>query len=789
MNHSAAPRTRSFADVTLRVAKRVYGAIHHYFFGFPRSFWIALLPLVLLSVLLFTRSLETNCIFDEQEALLANPYVHGSKLPFRDAIHRDFWGLPPERSIGSYRPLPNYLWRTVWEGQKAAVSAVNSVHDALILVGAAIKRPANPPSWWCWPNVLFAICALFVALPAAGAAVRTSRKRVRIGMVAACVGALALAVSGAMGWVWYFLGGAAAVALCLLMFPLVGPSLALVFGLLALGLQALADVGPQPLTLQMHPWVFHWVNVLLHGVNGAILVVFVDKLTGRRGLSWLVGVLFVSSAVLTEAVSGVVGIADVMAGLGACLALVALLVPMWAMPLLVFASVLIGLFSKESALVLVPLVPFAALVLAHLTHPKRPMRWVRAVLAFVAAAGALALYAHLRGKWFPAPVPEELRTPLPDGANALARAMHWFRGWLHQGALPRDPINNPLVNAPDFAHRTSGALRVFFRGLVQVVFPRELSGDYSAPQEPVPAHPYELPSVLGAIAMVALPLISLVLVAVAWWRERAIMRSLRNNTGKKRPDLASLLTPSRVGYMAVIAALGLMWTVVAYFPHSNIPVLLPTVRAERFWYFPVMGTSMALAVAFVKLFELTQKHWHGAIIVGVCTAFVCFQGARARTHAMDYADDLTFWDATRKAVPRSAKAHLNYSVMWGARGRLDIRLSANQRALKLAPNWPMANIYLGDTLCRLHRTDEAWKHYRKGFELDPANPNLVALSLQCLWDENSLEDYRGELVELADKHPGSWLAYLANDTLNNGKKNDGVDPKYRPRGYNEGPRE
>ena len=69
------------------------------------------------------------------------------------------------------------------------------------------------------------------------------------------------------------------------------------------------------------PFLDHWVNVLLHGVNGALVVVLVWKLTDRRFVSWLAGALFVATAVCTEAVTGVVGISDVMGGLGALLAL------------------------------------------------------------------------------------------------------------------------------------------------------------------------------------------------------------------------------------------------------------------------------------------------------------------------------------------------------------------------------------------------------------------------------------------------------------------------------------
>ena len=120
-------------------------------------------------------------IFDEQEALLANPYVNGDGLGFWDAFHRDFWGLPADRSIGSYRPIPDLVWRLVWHVHK-------------------------------------------------------------------------------------------------------------------------------------QPWLHHWINVVVHAVNAALLASIVFRLSGRRAYGWLAGTTFVSFAVLTEAVTGVVGIADVFGG-------------------------------------------------------------------------------------------------------------------------------------------------------------------------------------------------------------------------------------------------------------------------------------------------------------------------------------------------------------------------------------------------------------------------------------------------------------------------------------------
>lgn len=108
----------------------------------------------------------------------------------------------------------------------------------------------------------------------------------------------------------------------------------------------------------------------------------------------------------------------------------------------------------------------------------------------------------------------------------------------------------------------------------------------------------------------------------------------------------------------------------------------------------------------------------------------------------------------------------------------------------------MAHVYLGDTLCRMHKPEEAFPFYRSGFPLAENDPNLISLGIQCLWDEHMTDEdgksvpafriYEDELTKMADLRPGTWLSYLVRDVSVNGEKNNGVDPKHRPRGYNEG---
>jgi tetratricopeptide (TPR) repeat protein len=616
--------------------RRYFVSIWRYFTEQDPTFTVALPPAIVVAVILFVRSPLSNYIFDEQEALLANPYVNG-KFGVLEAFKRDFWGLLPDRSIGSYRPLPNLIWK---------------------------------------------------------------------------------------------------------------------------GLFFVSD----------RPFVHHLVNILGHAVNASLVASLAFALSRKRELGWLSGAAFLCFAVLTEAVTGVVGIADVLGGLGVLLALASLRLR-WLAPLGVLAGMTIGLFSKESAIVGVPLVAYAGLVLAPSLHPARPLRLWYTASALVAAVVALVGYTYLRRKLFPINLPAELATPLPLHEPAYRRALHAFLAWFQQPSLPQDPINNPLVDA-DLPHRIAGALRVYFRGLGQVLFPVSLSGDYSFPEEPVPDKLVFPESVLGGIALLLSPIAGAILLVVSWVRER-----------RERLSGTFASAPSSRHTAYALLALGLVWIPIAYFPHSNIPVLLPTVRAERFWYLPCVGAALMFGVVFDRLLASGRRFASYAVI-----GWFAWQAGMARWHAIDYTDDLIFWNATRKSVPRSAKAQLNYSVMVGARGKLEERLAANRRALELAPEWPMAHVYLGDTLCRMHRAAEAWPHYARGFELGPNDPNLIALGLQCLWDEKAIAPHQDELTEMAERHPGSWLAFLGNDIVANGEQHQGVQKQYRPRGYDEGPK-
>ena len=604
-------------------------------------FATALLPALVVSALLYVRSPLSNYIFDEQEALLANPYVNGKGLRWWQAFQRDFWGLPSDHSIGSYRPVPNVIWRALWP-------------------------------------------------------------------------------------------------------------------------------------LGQSPWVLHWVNILVHAIVASLVASLVFAITRTRRQAWLTGAAYLCCAVLTEAVTGVVGLADMLAVLFVIIAVHAIRRSIWLIVPSVFTAILLGLFSKESAIVGVGLVPLAALVTSRALDAPRPRALVRAVVSGIASVSALILYTEARRRWFPFESGAESQFVVNEHAPKVVRVFQSFLHWFHQPRLPADPMNNPLVSAK-FPYRVAGALRVYASGFIQVIFPNHLSGDYSFPAEPVPTRLVFGKSVLGAGLMVIPPLAGAVLWATA---------AVRDFRTKQR--LGGVI-PWETGNLRA-CALGLIWIPLAYFPLSNIPVVLPTVRAERFWVVPALGCALLLGSTLHRLMDVRTPRGTrvGFAIVGTWLAFGALQ---ARLHACDYSDDLAFWQAAARAVPMSAKAHLNYAVMLGTRSRMAERLKEGAIAQKLAPEWPMAHVYQGDTLCRMKRYDEAVPHYLRGFELGPNEPNLIALGLQCLWDGKQIKNHEDELLNLAAQAPDrSWLNFLVVDIINDGEKYNGVQPKYRPRGYNEGPK-
>ncbi|HJQ84249.1 MAG TPA: tetratricopeptide repeat protein [Candidatus Binatia bacterium] len=383
------------------------------------------------------------------------------------------------------------------------------------------------------------------------------------------------------------------------------------------------------------PAGYHAVNLVLHVGCASLLYALVVTLGGTVRAAVVAAALFGLHPIATEAVTNIVGRADLLATLGvlggvlcharAVRARGSVRVA-WCVGLGVAA--IVALFSKESGLVLVA----ATLAWDLIVRPgSRVVSAERGVTLAV-----LAAYLAAR--------------------SAVARA----------GFPPEDTLalDNPLVDAGFVAGRLT-ALRVLGLDLLLLLWPRVLSADYSDRAIPIVAWPpgswadWQAPLVLVALAAIAL-----------------VVARLR----RREPSVA---------FLVVLGALALL-------PGANLLVLIGTIRAERFLYLPLAAFAAAATMLADRARAIASRRvLAGAATVVLLVACAW----RTWTRNADWRDELSLWASTVVAVPASAKAHKAYAAALfaadGDRRELPRVIAEAEHALAIRPDYVDAAVDLG----------------------------------------------------------------------------------------------
>jgi protein O-mannosyl-transferase len=388
------------------------------------------------------------------------------------------------------------------------------------------------------------------------------------------------------------------------------------------------------------PLGYHVLNLLLHWGNTALVYGLALAVFADAWAAFFTAAIFTAHPIATEAVTNIVGRADLLATMAvlggtllhlrstrttgsaraACLVALAL-------------AAALGLLSKESAVGV--LGAMLAWDLASWADAGERGRWPlgRRVAGYVALVPAFAGVALLRA--------------------AIYRTLD-----------VRDTpfLENPLVRADWWAARLT-ALKVLGRYLWLLVWPRTLSCDYSYDAIPVVAWPprgwedWQGPLALaGLLAGIG---------ALVWWRRRS------------RPlvffELFFLLT---------------------LLPVSNLVLTIGTIMGERLLYLPSIGFAGTVVLAISALCRRLAPATAGERRPGpngaarVVLGLVVLAYA-ARTHARnaDWQDDLRLWQSTVRAVPGSYKAHKALASTLAAadagHARLDVIIDEEERALAI----------------------------------------------------------------------------------------------------------
>ncbi len=372
------------------------------------------------------------------------------------------------------------------------------------------------------------------------------------------------------------------------------------------------------------PFPFHLVNVLLHAGTTFLFAAWLLALGMPRAPSLSAAALFAVVPIHTEAVTGIVGRAELLVAFLVFLSALLFLRATDDGPRLrsfayagALAAFLVALFTKEHAVVLPGVVVLGELLRRGGSEPLARRLRQRAL----AAAGLLG----------------------PIAAFVAVRALYVGSGLVAKGSAFFE-LDNPLVtlSAP---LRAANGLWLLLRYAAKTLVPLGLSADHSAHALPLSlslSDPRALAGTFGVAALAALAVLS----------------------ARRLP----------------LAALGLGLFLGAFFPTSNVPFPIGTIFAERLAYLPSAGLLAAVAGLCAAL-PLASIGFRRALLA---VALVTYAATTVERNEVLRNDESLFADLLVK-VPRSARARYNAAYLAWSRGETTVARANLEKAIALFP--------------------------------------------------------------------------------------------------------
>ena len=431
----------------------------------------------------------------------------------------------------------------------------------------------------------------------------------------------------------------------------------------------------------MQPWIFHLGNVAYHGVT-VLLVFAVVRACGASVQAAAVGALvFAVHPVQAESVTYASGRRDVLCGLffvaGFLAYLRARARPRIVPAALAAAAFAAALLVKEMAVTL-PLV----CLLHHRwrARPGAPGRLGRGVVLLTVAALVVA-----GGYWWP---------------HIMARwsAVPWYGG--SAGA------------------HLATVVRVWTHYLTLLVWPLQLSADYSYAGFPPSARALDPRALTGLAVLAALGW-------AAWRRWRA----------------------------GGLAGLGAAWWAVTLLPVSHV-VPHHELMAEHYLYVPMVGVALALAGGWDAL-AVRLPARRRRLAAAAALTVVALLAVRTAVRNRDWRDDLTLWTATVAVTPGSARAHLSLGHAHLRRGRIAAARAAFERALALRADHGPTHVALAMLLARQGDHSGAAAHADAALKILGDRGQLLMLAGAIALERGRPEEARRRFEEAARRYRAS----------------------------------
>ncbi len=403
------------------------------------------------------------------------------------------------------------------------------------------------------------------------------------------------------------------------------------------------------------PFGYHVINVLLHWINAVAVFFLMRRMTDAIFASAISSAIFAVHPLATEAVTNIVGRADLLATLFVLLGLHLHLsftsshgVRRWGILIGIGIVAVLAFFSKENGVVLL-----GFMIVTDCLHVRqKSQRSFWRALAENQRKGAWQAYV---------PVIAALVLMVLVRKHVLSELPNF-------GQIATD---NPLLMADSWTARLT-AIRVIGDYFVLFAWPAKLSCDYSYNQ--IPLFNWNRSFSDNLATWLALGLI-LTLLGILFWAW------IRRST----------------------SFFFLAFFFVAIAPIANLFFATGTIMGERLMYLPMIGLLGGLAMLIA-----TGERWTALrmpkrislqfVLIGSLASIVVFGlGIRTFLRNRDWESDLTLWQAAEKVVPNNTKVYRALSATMFLEGfdkwPLDEIIRTAERGIEIVETNQLAPIH------------------------------------------------------------------------------------------------
>jgi protein O-mannosyl-transferase len=368
---------------------------------------------------------------------------------------------------------------------------------------------------------------------------------------------------------------------------------------------------------QGNPAFYHIFNTLIHWVNGILVFIIAYKIINKYYYSLFISLIFIVHPVLVEAVSNIVGRADLLATffLLICLNIYInnnKLKYIWSTYYIFIIMSILGLLSKETGILLIGCMFLYDFTIRYKFNTNGKV--IDYIVSFIKSSNF---------KWYIGLLPSYIiffYLKAHNSAN-LTVAGQYF-------------CDNPIVGLNIF-NGFMTSLQVILRQLWIIFIPLTLSCDYSYNQIPLYGESLWWQDLLAWIALS-------VVIYLIW----SALVNLKNNP--------------RFSF-------GILWFFICILPTSNIIFKIGSIMADRFLYLPIIGILISTG-ALISNFEDRIIKINSVIINIILKYAVCFLiiilalfTLRTITRNEDWRDDLSLWKSAVTASPNSFKVYKGYA--------------------------------------------------------------------------------------------------------------------------------